>query len=188
MAISFEKLRELQIAEKESRKLQQLPDNILDEIREYLSRKKAKKDKTNDDIIEVKNVKNVIKSIFEKREHKIVELALLAARTDMPAENLLKEEEQLFYSIVGILKNFSNRFSQSLEEIQKKKENAIKSEKEVKVDKRIRIREDLPPFVDKDLKVYSLKKDDVVIVPDDIKNILVKNKKADIKCDNNEHS
>ncbi|RLJ04965.1 MAG: hypothetical protein DRP08_00360 [Candidatus Aenigmatarchaeota archaeon] len=179
MVISFEKLRELQLAEKESNKLQHLSDNIVEEIREYLARKTAKKNKTNADIVELENIKNVIKSIFEKREHKIVELALLSSRTGMPVENLLKEEEQLFYSLISILKNSRTKFFNILKNRRKLKEQT-KKEANVnpKIGEKIRITETLPPFVDKNLKVYSLKKDDIVTLPDDIKNILIKNKKA----------
>ena len=62
--LTFEKIRELERVERENKKLQKLPDDLLDQLSEYMQRKERIREKTSADIIELENVKNTIKRFF----------------------------------------------------------------------------------------------------------------------------
>jgi DNA replication initiation complex subunit (GINS family) len=183
MVFTFEKIRELQRAERETTTLQSLADNTIKEIKEYLKQKENKPDKTNSDLMEIENAKNIIQDLFEKREHKILVNALYSVRTDTPVQNLLKEEEELFYSIVNTLKTFRKKFMIDLfdtENIPKDQEKTdiVKETSPTENVKKpmVKIVRDVPEFIFKDLKIYSLKKNDLVSLPKDLEDFLIKNK------------
>ncbi len=195
MVLTFEKIRDIHRAEKESKKLEKLPDNIMQETAEYVERKQRIKQKTSTDIYELENIKNTVKDLFECRERKILNLALYSVRTGMPVENLTKEEEKLFYNVVSVLKTFREDFLDKLgqpaamiqfgkekDENSKKKESPEPREEDTKVpertqtqkERKIKILQDIPEFVGTDLKSYSLKKNDIISVDEKIEKLLIK--------------
>ncbi|RLI97415.1 MAG: hypothetical protein DRO96_00675 [Candidatus Aenigmatarchaeota archaeon] len=186
MVLTFEKIRDIHRAEKESRKLEKLPDNIMKEAADYIERKQHIKEKTSTDVYELENIKNIIKDLFEIRERKILNLALYSVRTGLPVENLTKEEEKLFYSLVNILKTFREEFLDKLGnpaamvrmesngDISKKNGSNDKSEKQKTKKRQIRVVQDIPEFVGTDLKSYSLKKNDIISLDEKIENLLIK--------------
>ncbi len=101
--ISFRFLRELQRKERESPELQKLPDDFIDQLRDYIKRKVELL--SNPEMLtfaekkEIENLKPVIKCIFERREQKIVRAALHAARTGIKPRNMLPHEEALFNAL-----------------------------------------------------------------------------------------
>jgi len=102
--LTFEVIRELERNEKSNRKLQKLPENIVDEIAKYLAKKESMAEKTSSDIAEMENVKSAIKRFYELREKKITEYALDTVRTGMPPQNMLPFEEHTFWQMVDLLK------------------------------------------------------------------------------------
>jgi len=186
VVLTFEKIRDIHRAEKESRKLEKLPDNIMKEAADYIERKQHIKEKTSTDVYELENIKNIIKDLFEIRERKILNLALYSVRTGLPVENLTKEEEKLFYSLVNILKTFREEFLDKLGnpvamvrmesngDISKKNGSNDKSEKQKTKKRQIRVVQDIPEFVGTDLKSYSLKKNDIISLDEKIENLLIK--------------
>ncbi len=101
--INFRFLRELQRKERESPELQKLPDDFIDQLRDYIKRKVELLSKpemlTFAEKKEIENLKPVIKCIFERREQKIVRAALHAARTGIKPKNMLPHEEALFNAL-----------------------------------------------------------------------------------------
>jgi len=186
VVLTFEKIRDIHRAEKESRKLEKLPDNIMKDAADYIERKQHIKEKTSTDVYELENIKNIIKDLFEIRERKILNLALYSVRTGLPVENLTKEEEKLFYSLVNILKTFREEFLDKLGnpaamvrmesngDISKKNGSNEKSEKKKTKKRQIRVVQDIPEFVGTDLKSYSLKKNDIISLDEKIENLLIK--------------
>ena len=112
--LTFEAIRELERNEKNSRKLQRLPADIVQKLSEYIIKKENISEKTTSDIIELENVKSTVKRFYELREKKITESALDAARTGMVPENLSPQEEQVFWLLVSALKDQRERFFASL--------------------------------------------------------------------------
>lgn len=164
--LTFEKIRDLERAERDNKQLQKLPDNILDELRDYLH-KKEKMEKTSSDIMELENVKNTIKRLFELREKKILDMLLYMARTGLPPENLLKGEEKFFYFVLDEMKKFREEFFLEL-----KKEPEIKEKKVV-----YKVKKVLPSFIGPDLKSYNLNKNDIIdinSIPKELNDLLLK--------------
>jgi DNA replication initiation complex subunit (GINS family) len=157
--LTFESIRDVERTEREVKKVQKLPPSFLAELKEYLERKEQLKEKSSADIMEIENVKSTVQRIIELRERKMVEQALITARTNMPPENLLKEEEQVFWQIVEGLKAFRRDF---FEQLRKPKEVLF------------RVRRGMPEFVGPDMKTYLLKENDVVALPKEVAELLIR--------------
>lgn len=177
--LTFDKIRELERNERDSKKLQRLPDDIIEQLKDYLYRKEKIKEKTAADILELENVKNTIRRFFELRENKIMNAAIDTARTGMPPENMTREEENVFYNIVAILKDHREKF---FEELQKEPKKDIKEEKEIKKNNNEKrfvyvVKKTLPTFVGPDLKIYELKENDIIEIgafPKPLNDLLIK--------------
>lgn len=166
--LTFEKIRDLERAERESKGLQALPENLMEEIRSYIHKKEKLADSSA--IVEMENVKNIIKRFFELRETKLVSLALYSAKTSLPVENLAKEEEAFFESLVDKIKNFRQSF---FSELQNPVLEQIKKE-EAEI---YRVKKSTPEFVGPDLKLYRLSENeliDVSIFPKSLNDLLLK--------------
>ena len=154
--LTFESIRELERAERESKKLQKIPDNFLSELKDYIERK----EKLNpDDLLEFQAVKSTITRLLELREKKIIDSALITARTGLPPENLLTSEAELFWAIVERLKRFrEDFFGKAVQSQRKVLWRVIKSAE----------------FVGPDLKEYKLQQDETIELPADVAEILLK--------------
>src|SRR3989338_6929593 len=135
--LTFEKIRDLERAERDNKQLQKLPENLLDEIREYL-RKKEKMKQSSSDIMELENVKNTIKHFFELREKKLIEAALYMVKTGLPVENITKEEEKMFFALIDDMKKYREIFFAELQ----KEPTPIKEKKIF-----YKVRKSLPTFM-----------------------------------------
>ncbi len=149
--LTFDKIRDLERAERDSKQLQKLPENIIDQIKEYLH-KKEKMKQSSSDIMEFENVKNTIKRFFELREKKLVDAALYTTRTGLPVENLSKDEERLYYELIDKIKQSREVFFSELQ-----KEPVIKEKKIF-----YKVRRALPEFVGPDMKQYKFNENDVI--------------------------
>ncbi len=114
--ITYETLFELLRREKSRKDLQKLPDTFFIDVISYLNEKlnlaKTKKDelfdadenlKTEKQII---NIRQILKELYERRERKIMEMALNKSRAGhaiIDTSALLDEEEHLFDALLKIL-------------------------------------------------------------------------------------
>ncbi len=174
--LTFDMIRELERQERSNRKMQKLPSDLIEEINDYISRKEQIQEKNSTDILELENVKNTIKRFFEMREKKLADMALLAARTGFPPENLDSGEEKIFYKLVDVIKENRERF---FFEIHKDHEHKviteIKAAEEPKPEKIIfRVKKEIPEFVGPDMKIYRLIKGEVTNLPKPINDLLLK--------------
>ncbi len=161
--LTFEKIRDLERAERENKKLQKLPDNMMEEMKEYL----RKKEKTTDssDIIELENIKSTIKRFFEAREQKIMEVVLYSLRTGLPPENLTKTEESVFNQMLVSAKKYREDFFSELQKPAEEKKTVY------------RVKKALPTFVGPDMKEYTLKENDMLeesSLPKPLNDLLLK--------------
>ncbi len=168
--LTFEKIRDMERVEKAEKNLQKMPENFLDDVNEYLNGKKGA------DIVEADNVKSVVKRLIELREQKIASLALYSVRTNMPVENLTSMERELFEEIREALSDFREIMIKKINEPYDigKIAPAIKDIKDGK-ERKFRVTRDLPAFVGPDMKTYTLKKGELLALPDDLATLLVKN-------------
>ncbi|GEM_PF-1320464 len=159
MILTFEKIRALQWKEKNEKKLQELPENFYEELREYVE--KSKQD----------NAILVAKDLIDTRSRKIFDAVINYFKTKEIPVNMTKEEKEMFYTVLEIFSNFREslfkEFIHQKEKIEEKKE-------EVKESGFVIITENLPCFIGPDLKAYELKKNDKVFLPEDLKSLLLK--------------
>ncbi|MAG47002.1 hypothetical protein CL617_00210 [archaeon] len=130
----------------------------------------------------LESIKRVIKDLYERREFKIIQLAISNLKTS--SENnltLLLQEEREFYN--ATVENFNYFRTSILENINKGMLPELKP-KEIKSNtkplKTIRFLEKLPGFIGTDLNVYGpFEKEYISNLPLDIADYLIKNKKAE---------
>lgn len=135
--ITFELIRKIQREEQRLPKLTKLPENFYKNVSLYLQQKRKIAESKEDRKIalETKNIERLIEDIFNRRERKILNQALIAARTKIPPENLTNEEKGFFEALTN-----------SIKERRKAVLNKILSEKEEEV-ALIVFKEDAPEFV-----------------------------------------
>ncbi len=160
--LTFDKIRDLERIEKQNKKLQKLPEDIVVQLRDYLKRKEKIKEKTSADITEMENIKSAIKRFFEFREGKIISSALDTARTGLPPENMTKEEEDVFYGLVNTMKKYREQFFSELN-----REDA--TEKTL-----YKVKKTIPSFVGPDMKKYQLVENEIVEIPAPLNELLLK--------------
>ncbi|KHO48009.1 MAG: hypothetical protein QT00_C0001G0021 [archaeon GW2011_AR5] len=158
--LTFDKVRDMERLEKQSKKLQKMPEDVVEQLREYVKRKE-KGEKTSSDITELENIKSTIKRFFELREGKIVSAALDTVRTGLPPENMTKSEETLFYRLTEEMKKYRESFFSELG-------------RETAATPMYRVKKTLPTFVGPDMKSYSLKENDIINIPQPLDELLLK--------------
>ena len=159
--LTFEKIRELERNERDSKKLQKLPADVMDELRDYMGRKT--KTTTSADIMELENVKNTIRRFFELREQKILSGVLDTIRTGLPLDNMTAAEEREFYEMVDVAKRFRESFFEELRKPVAEEKQSV-----------YRVKKSLPEFVGPDMKTYQLKENDVIVLPKELEEFLTK--------------
>lgn len=164
--ITFESIRDLERAEREGKKLQRIPDGFIAELKDYTARKE--KLAAPDDLMELQAVKGTIARLLEMRERKVVEGALITARTGLPPENLTAGETELFWAMVERLKRFREDFFGKAP--QAAAQAAQPEAAERKMWRVVRTMD----FVGPDLKEYKLQQGEEVELPADVVEILRK--------------
>lgn len=158
--LTFDKIRDMERVEKQAKKLQKIPDDIVSQLRDYVKRKE-RGEKTSSDLLELENIKATIKRMFELREGKIMSAVLDTVRTGMPPENMSEQEEALFYRLTDELKKYRESFFSELG-------------REQASTPMYRVKKSLPTFIGPDMKTYALKENDVINIPAPLDELLLK--------------
>jgi DNA replication initiation complex subunit (GINS family) len=157
--ITFESIRDLERAERENKKLQRIPDGFVEELKDYIAKKENVSDTS--DILDLQAIKGTVARLIEIRERKIIDSALITARTGLPSENLTSGEGELFWAVVERLKRFrEDFFGRATQAAPKKVMWRVTKDEE---------------FVGPDLKEYKLKHGDIIELPAEVSDILSKN-------------
>lgn len=160
--ISFELIRKIEREELQSAKLTKLPEGFYEKVKEYLELKKSLEKEGRKIATEVRNVEKLIKTIFSKREKKIVDAALKFFDSNVIPENMTEEEREFFDKIVRLVEERRNK---TLSKI-------LLGERKVK--KLIVFEEDVPQFVGVDEKIYGpFKKGDIASLPEENMKLLI---------------
>jgi DNA replication initiation complex subunit (GINS family) len=163
--ISFEYLRKILNEEKKSQNLTKIPDDFYETVRMYIEGKK-KLVKEKKDEIELRNIERIVENIFNLRERKIINFAIMAARAGVQPSNLTSEERQFFQKVFETLKE--RRII--LDKIKSALEGEVKKEVEILVV----FKQDFPAFVGIDGQTYGpFKKGDIAKLPEENRKILV---------------
>jgi len=153
--ITFEWIRRIQREEQRIPKLSKLPEDFYNSLTAYLEQKRSMKEDMKT-ALEMKNIELLLEDIFNRRERKILNFAIIAARTGIPPENLSGEEREFFDKITGVIKERRN------ENLRK-----MLGEKKEEMASLIVFKEDVPEFVALDEKTYGpFKKGDIARLPD----------------------
>ncbi len=160
--ITFELIRRIQREEQTSLKLSKLPKGFHGNVNSYLDSKKNVNNRKT--VLEVKNIERLAEDIFNRRERKILNMAIISARTNIPPENLTDEERLFFDQILAVVKA---RRKEMLADVVAEEEDGEKAEL-------ISFNQDIPEFVGADMKKYGpFKKGDIARLPEENRDILV---------------
>ncbi len=202
--ITYEALYDILRKEKYEKELQKLEPNFFQLVIKYLEEKEAilASQKTKDSVFakesdktqkQLDNVGKILREIYEKRENKIVQNALISSRfNESNLPNMLSEEIQFYNHIKNILSKYRTNILENL--LLKKLPNILQDEIKIKEEKPselkkenpfslLRILEPVPQFIADDLTLYGpFENEDVVSLPNHIASILInKNKAEEIK-------
>ena len=193
--ITYETLFELLKREKDMTDLQKLDPSFFNDFIDYLNDKKnmlGKEDAlfSGDEKKKVEtqidNAKRIIKGIYERREKKILNIALIKSRTKsnvIDTSAFLENEKKLFDEVVKVLDGFRSEVIDNIIDgkqisgttIEKTNETAnIEKSGTKKTTKLVRFLHSVPKFVGKELEEYGpYKKEDTANLPSEIAQILL---------------
>ncbi|MBT3407290.1 hypothetical protein HN415_01265 [Candidatus Woesearchaeota archaeon] len=215
--ITYETLYELFRREKKREELQELNKTFFKDLVEYINTKKQMMSSTGESdnftpaqkqksMMQFENIKKILKELYEKRERKIISIALNKSRTGSDIINIkiLLDEEKLLYDdllnlfnnyregiqnnlIAGlmpkmVIKNIKNdQLKESSESKTVDDSSNLPSENEsLKTTKMVRFIQGVPKFVGKELETYGpFDKDDIATLPIEIASILIKKGRAE---------
>lgn len=199
IAVTYETLFELLRLEKSREELQQLSPAFFDDLVDYINEKKKilekaeakrdlfainERDKTRN---QLENIKRIVKELYEKREKKIILMAINKSRTGsdiVDTSALLEEEKSFFGEVLAVLDKHRNKVLLSLlegRELAEAQTNVqVQSEEPpAKETKLVRFVRPVPKFVGKELEVYGpFEEEDMANLPVEIADVLVKKGRA----------
>lgn len=191
ITITYDVLYEVLRSEKTKKDIQELDKNFFKNLLSYLNEKHTILETQQKESIfskefektqkQLQNVKKMLKELYERRESKIIQLALYSSRTQEKLDHpsLLQEEKDLLTSITGLFNKYRkdilfNLLKNKLPEIER--EEAKEKSPENKL---IRLTKALPKFVGDDLQVYGpFDEEDVANLPEKVANVLIKTNRA----------
>jgi DNA replication factor GINS len=130
---------------------------------------------------EVQNTKKIANSIYELREKKIVQAALATARSATPdLTNLLEIEKKLYRSLVEQIIVSRSEIFEKPTDLPVTTPLASPTSNQAKQDSNthpiVRVLEDTPAFIGTDGNTYLLRKEDVLSMPSEMTEPLLKKK------------
>jgi DNA replication factor GINS len=184
--ISYKTLRRLQQGEQTSSVLTKINVNFYQDLSSYIktieqsveNEKNPLKLKLFAD--EAQNTKKIANNIYELREKKIVQAALATARGAAPdLKNLLDIEKKLYNTLVEQIAVSRKEIFEEPTDRQSKKQPTYPSifdqpKKDTNTNPIVRVLEDTPEFIGTDEKTYSLRKEDVLSLPSEMIEPLLK--------------
>ncbi|MCR4335669.1 MAG: hypothetical protein NUV57_03980 [archaeon] len=183
MELSYDEIRRIHRLEKNSAKLVQVEQEFFNFLNEFIFKEKKEyldslKDFSSTKSRDFSNLKKMIEEIFALREKKLLNMALVASRTNVSDEdNMATQEKKLFNEILRALKKHNeilgDLFSDNGSTPQNKKDLNNLS---------VGILSDIPSFVGADMKEYGpFKKGSVEKLPVKIAKLLTERKLAEVK-------
>lgn len=155
--ITFELIRKIQREEQRSPKLSRIPDDFYKAVLAYIQQKRqiAKEDRRN--VLEVKSIERLVEDIFDRRERKVVNAAVNAARTNIQPENMAEEEKDFFDLVATSIRQRRETSLRKLFAAEKGEQAGL-----------IVFKDEVPEFVGSDMKNYGpFKKGDIAKLPEE---------------------
>ncbi len=215
--ITYETLFDLLRREKNRPELQKLSESFFDDLKSYIKEKNsilkgqqikigesAEIEKENTEK-QIENIRSTLNNLFDRRQQKIVQMAIVKAKTSSDPEDsnaLLNQEKKLFESLSDVLSNFRQSLlseiylindtdekkqpekepehenNETLENIQEDKQEQQQEQQETT--KLIRFLHSIPRFVGRNFEVYGpFDEDDTANLPQEIADILIMKQRAE---------
>ena len=200
--ITYETLFELLQREKERTDLQKLEATFFTDVISYIKDKKKILEAKNDSPFaneerkkterQLENIFKILKELYERREKKIIILALDKSRTKsnlIDTVALLKEEKVFFDALTGILDDYRDAILYSIlnekmpfmqHKLEKPKEDFKSALELKKTTKLVRFISHVPKFVGPELEEYGpFEEEDIANLPLEIADVLISKAKAE---------
>ncbi len=207
--LTFKFLRELQKRERASRELEKLDNDFYSQVSGYMEKKTGLDLKNNQDFAarrDLEHTKIIIGDILNRRERKVINLAVLNVRGTIMPKNILPEEKELFEKIKSAVTKYRSNLEFVFYEKEDKKETAGENIKEEEAEKekergekdkktekaeaeetdsktdttKIKILGTVPEFVADDGESYGpFEEGEIVKIPQSAAAILINIKKAE---------
>ena len=184
--INYKTLRRLQQGEQTSSGLTKINVNFYQELFSYVKTIEQSVDNEKNPLKlklfadEAQNTKKIANSIYELREKKIVQAALATARGASPdLKNLLDIEKKLYSALVEQIAVSRKEIFEEPTDRHLKKQLASPPvvdppKRDLNTNQIVRVLEDTPEFIGTDEKTYSLRKEDVLSLPSEMTEPLLK--------------
>lgn len=218
VVFTYETLYELLRRERDKEELQEINEKFYEEALSYLKEKQELYDETlkKDDLFSISerdalnkqlnNIRDLLKKFYDKRERKIIDMALNAVKINrkvIDTEPLLEPEKAMYEDLLKSLEHYRKNVLLNILMLRKPnvnistiKETKIGTEdkknedetkeikkvetKEEKKIKTLKLKEDIEQFVGKNLEIYGpFKKEQEIKLPTEVANILIKQEKAE---------
>tara|TARA_Y100000310_G_scaffold339559_1_gene432589 strand:+ start:2103 stop:2750 length:648 start_codon:yes stop_codon:yes gene_type:complete len=199
--ITYETLFEILKREKDTTDLQKLEPNFFSEFVNYLNEKKKLLEK--DEALfsyeekkkvdkQIDNAKRIIKEIYERREKKIINIALIKSRTKsniMDTSSFLENEKKILDDVVKVLDGFRTSIIDNIitgnnptmkAESKVEEEGTKTAGEKQKSTKLVRFLYAVPKFVGKELEEYGpFEEEDIANLPIEIADLLIGKEKVE---------
>ncbi|MEK6826230.1 MAG: hypothetical protein AABX08_03600 [Nanoarchaeota archaeon] len=192
--ITYEGIYDILRKEKYEQEIQKLPAGFFSDVINYLKEKKSIADaqKSQNSIFsqeavktekQLQNVKKIIKELYERRENKIIQMAIFASRANIPADssNFLREEEEFYRSLLELLNDYRGGILDNLLVLKNPQIQIPKDiKKEIKEDtKLVRFLYPMPKFMGEDLNIYGpFNSEDIANLPYKVAQLLISKKRV----------
>lgn len=193
ITITYETLYDLLRKEKNSAEIQELDSLFHNNLIKYIKEKIEilRSQETKDSIFtslevqktrkQIDNIKKIIKELYEKRESKIVQLALMSSRFQTISNDkkfMLDREKDLYDAVTKTLNKCREDLLHNIilgNNIKKQEPKDLKKDEEPKIlTKKVKFRQKTERFIGTDLNNYGpFEKEDTSELPLDIANLLI---------------
>ncbi len=202
--ITYETLFELLRIEKNRDDLQGIHSSFFEDVIVYLREKQnildegrqkqdlfsaAEREKIS---TEMANIKKILRELYERREKKIISMAINKSRTRsniIDTSKLLEEEKRMFDNLVSLMDKYREgiilnllelrqpHIKEIVEQEQKQKEEAQPVQKDTKL---VRFLHPVPKFIGKELESYGpFEEEDMATLPNEIADVLIGKERAE---------
>ena len=190
VSVTYDSIFEMLMREKGRDELQKLNPDFFNDLVRYMAEKKKAADTQSTDTFSLEekgrasrqlyNVSQMLTELYERREKKILNMALIKSRTGadiIDTAPLLGEEKMLFDAAVAQLDYYRNRILHRILNA----ESSQAGQKEVKADtKVVRFLHPVPKFVGKELEIYGpYVEEDIAGLPAEIADVLIEKGRAE---------
>ena len=215
VVITYETLFEFLQREKERTDLQKIDSNFFADTINYIKDKKKLLEAKSDSVFapeerrkterQLENIYKIIKELYERRERKIVQMALDKSRTKsnlIDTSVMLKEEKVMFDAVTDLMDNYREAilfsvlqekmpFMQGMENLRlsplKQHQHdmtdaadKLQKEQEKKQTKLVRFTSTVPKFVGPELEEYGpFSEEDIANLPSEMADVLISKGKAE---------